>query len=85
MSLSTPLLGLGLVLIGFGVLLLLLSFRSTEDIEEVEHRAAGVVFIGPIPIVFGGRGRWTFISLVVVIVIFLILVFAMAQPELIGW
>jgi uncharacterized protein (TIGR00304 family) len=85
LSLSTPLLGLGLVLAGVGVLLLLLSFRSTEEIGEVEHRAAGVVFIGPIPIVWGGRGRWALVGIVVVVVIFLILVFAMAQPELIGW
>lgn len=85
MSLSTPLLGLGLVLVGVGVLMFLLSFRSTEEIGDLEHRAAGVVFIGPIPIVFGGRGRWTLFGIVVVVVIFLLMMFAMAQPELIGW
>jgi uncharacterized protein (TIGR00304 family) len=82
---SIPLLGLGLAMTGLGALLLLLSFRSTGERGEAEHRTAGVVFIGPIPIVFGGRGRWAAIGATFVLVIVLLIALATFQPDLIGW
>ena len=85
MTVSIPLLGLGLAMTGLGALLLLLSFRSTGERGEAEHRTAGVVFIGPIPIVFGGRGRWAAIGATFVLVIVLLIALATFQPDLIGW
>jgi uncharacterized protein (TIGR00304 family) len=85
LSVSTPLLGLGLAMTGLGVLMLLLSFRSTEERGEVEHSATGVVFIGPIPIVFGGKGKWTMIGIAVSLVVILLIALAVFQPDLIGW
>ena len=82
---SIPLLGLGLAMTGLGALLLLLSFRSSGERGEADHRVAGVVFIGPIPIVFGGRGRWAAIGAAFVLVIVLLIALATFQPELIGW
>ncbi len=79
-----PLLGLGLAMTGLGALLLLLSFRSSEW-GEVDRKAAGVVFIGPIPIVFGGRGRWAVIGVALVFVVVLLIVLVTFQPDLIGW
>lgn len=64
--------------------MLLLSFRSTEERGEAEHRAAGVVFIGPIPIVFGGKGRWAAIGAASVLVVVLLIALATFQPNLIG-
>lgn len=70
---------------GLGALLLLLSFRSTGERGEAEHRAAGVVFIGPIPIVFGGRGRWAMIGATFVLFVVFLIALATFQPDLIGW
>ena len=84
MDVSAPMLILGLALTAVGTTMLLLSFRPTERGEELEHRGAGVIFIGPIPIVFGGRGRWTLIG-VAVAAIALLLVVASMNPDIIGW
>lgn len=84
MDVSAPMLILGLALTAVGAVMLLLSFRPTERGEELEHRGAGVIFIGPIPIVFGGRGRWTLIG-VAVAAIALLLVVASMNPDIIGW
>jgi len=75
---------LGLALTAVGTVMLLLSFRPTERGEKLEHRGAGVIFIGPIPIVFGGRGKWTLIG-VAVAAIALLLVVASMNPDIIGW
>ena len=84
MDVSAPMLILGLALTAVGTVMLLLSFRPTERGEELEHGGAGVIFIGPIPIVFGGRGRWTLIG-VAVAAIALLLVVASMNPDIIGW
>lgn len=75
---------LGLALTAVGTVMLLLSFRPTERGEKLEHRGAGVIFIGPIPIGFGGRGRWAVIG-VAVAAIALLLVVASMNPDIIGW
>ena len=84
MDVSAPMLIFGLVLTAVGTVMLLLSFRPTERGEKLEHRGAGVIFIGPIPIVFGGRGRWTLIG-VAVAAIALLLVVASMNPDIVGW
>ena len=84
MDVSAPMLILGLALTAVGTVMLLLSFRPTERGEKLEHRGAGVIFIGPIPIVFGGRGRWTLIGVAVAAVV-LLLVVASMNPDIIGW
>ena len=84
MDVSAPMLIFGLVLTAVGTVMLLLSFRPTGRGEKLEHRGAGVIFIGPIPIVFGGRGRWAVIG-VAVAAIALLLVVASMNPDIIGW
>lgn len=84
-SASTPLLGLGLAMTGLGAILILLSFRYSMERGEAEHRAAGLVFIGPIPIVFGGKSNWAAIVAAFVFVIVFLIIMATIQPNLIGW
>ncbi|RLI08315.1 hypothetical protein DRO42_06610, partial [Candidatus Bathyarchaeota archaeon] len=45
----------------------------------------GVIFIGPIPIVFGGDRRWLVIGVAVAAVIAVVLLAASMYPDLIGW
>ena len=85
MGVSTPLLVLGLALTAVGTVMVLLSFRPRDREGDVEHRGVGVIFIGPIPIVFGGKGRWIYIGIAVAAVIALLLVAASMRPDLIGW
>ena len=85
MSVSASLLGLGLTLTGLGVIMVLLSLRRGEERDGVGHRAAGVVFIGPIPIVFGGSGRWAIVGIALVVIFAILVAMAMAQPSLTAW
>jgi uncharacterized protein (TIGR00304 family) len=85
MSVSPPILVLGLALTGLGTIMFLLSFRKNEERMNIEQRAAGVVFIGPIPIFFGGRGKWVIIGITAAVVIALLTLAAIMQPDLIGW
>ena len=85
MSVSASLLGLGLTLTGLGVMMVLLSLRRGEERDGVEHRAAGVIFIGPIPIVFGGGGRWAIVGIALLIIFAILVAMAMAQPSLTAW
>jgi len=85
MAVSIPLLVFGLSLTAIGVAVLLLSLRPRDRREGVEHRGLAVIFFGPIPIVFGGKGRWALIGAAIAAVIALLLVFASMHPELIGW
>ncbi len=83
MSVSAPFLGLGLALTGLGTTLLLLSFNQRND-DEKEYHSAGVIFLGPIPVSFGGRSRWAIMGIAVIVMIFLFVVAALAQPEILG-
>lgn len=85
MGVSAPLLVLGLALTAMGTIMLLLSFRPREGRGDVEHRGVGVLFIGPIPIVFGGSKRWFVIGIAVAAVVALLLLAASMNPDLIGW
>ena len=85
MGISAPLFGLGFAMTVIGALLLFVSFRSREDEERgVEFRSAGIIFIGPIPIVLGGRGKWMLIGIAAAVVIALLVVLTMAQPGSLG-
>lgn len=85
MAVSVPLLVFGLSLTAIGMVMLLLSLRPRDGRKGLEHRGAAVIFLGPIPIVFGGKGRWTFMGVAVAAVIALLLVVASMNPDLIGW
>jgi len=85
MVVSAPLLIFGLSLMAVGVAMLLLSLRPRDRMEDVEHRGVAVFFLGPIPIVLGGKGRWALIGVTVAVVIALLLVVASMNPDLIGW
>ncbi|HUS79279.1 MAG TPA: DUF131 domain-containing protein [Patescibacteria group bacterium] len=85
MAVSTPMLGLGLMLTGLGAALLLMSFRRGEKDNGDGIRTTGVIFIGPIPIILSGKGRWVTLGVVAVITFVVLLAVANAQPELIGW
>lgn len=85
MGISAPLFGLGFAMTLIGALLLFVSFRTREDDERgVEFRSAGIIFIGPIPIVLGGRGKWMFIGIVAVVVIVFLVVLTQARPGSLG-
>jgi len=77
LSVPDHFLGLGLATMGLGIILLLLSLRPRNDEERVEHRAAGVIFMGPIPIVFIGKGKWILFGVAVTAMIMLLIVVAM--------
>jgi len=83
MSVSAPFLGLGLALTGLGTTLLLLSFNQRND-DGKERHYTWVKFLGPIPINFGGRNRWTIVGIAVIVMIFLFVAAAMAQPDILG-
>ncbi len=85
MAVSTPMLGLGLILTGLGAALLLISFRREEEDNGDGIRTSGVIFIGPIPIILSGKGQWVTVGVVAVITFVVLLAVAKAQPELIGW
>lgn len=84
MSLSAPTLGLGLAMTGLDTIMLLLSFKPRDEGEDAGYRSSGVIFLGPIPIVFGGMNRWAIVGIAVLATIFLFVAAAMAQPEILG-
>jgi uncharacterized protein (TIGR00304 family) len=84
LGISAPLFGLGFAMTLVGALLLFMSFRPREDDGRVEYRSAGIIFIGPIPIVLGGRGKWMLIGIAAAVVIAFLVVLTMAQPGSLG-
>lgn len=77
MEVGLILLFIGIVIIFIGILL---SFREGEDGKSTkkEVKAGGVIFIGPIPIVFGTDKKMLIISIIlalIMLVIFLVLFF----------
>ncbi len=68
--------GIGIILAGFLVLVLaLLSRASSEEGERrAEVKGGGVIMIGPIPIVFGSDARWTSIAMALGIVLVVLLI-----------
>ena len=84
MSVSPQALGLGLTMSGLGTILLLLSLRSKLEKAETVFKASGVIFLGPIPIVLGGKSIWTIIGLAITAVALIFVAAVLAQPEILG-
>jgi len=85
MVVYAPMFVLGLAMAAIGTVMLFLSFRPRERRGRVEHGEVGVVFIGPIPIVFNGRGKWALVGVAVAAVIALLFLGASVRPDLIRW
>ncbi len=82
MNVSPLALGFGLTMSGLGTILLLLSFRSKLEKAETDFKASGVIFLGPIPIVLGGKSIWTIIGLAITVVALIFVAAVVAQPEI---
>ncbi len=85
MAVSVPLLVFGFSLTAIGVAMILISLKPREGSKGTEHRGAAVIFLGPIPIVYAGKGRWALMGVTIAVVIALLLVVASIYPDLIGW
>jgi uncharacterized protein (TIGR00304 family) len=69
---------LGLLVVVAGIILIVagmvLSTRSSSEDQQVRHESKGVVFIGPIPIVWGfGRRGWYVVGAVAIFLLLLYL------------
>ena len=84
MSISQQALGLGLTMSGLGTILLLLSFRSKLEKAQTNFKASGVIYLGPIPIVLGGKSIWTIIGLALSVVALIFVAAVVAQPDILG-
>jgi uncharacterized membrane protein len=84
MNVSTPLLGLGFALTGVGVLLIIQSLKSGEAQRKLNRNSFGVLFLKPLPIILGGRGRWILVGTATFIIILFLLTLASSQPAVIG-
>jgi uncharacterized protein (TIGR00304 family) len=82
MDLSTILFTTGFVISGIGFGLVLLSLKASSD--ELKRKATGIIFVGPIPLIFGGDRRFVTLLLVTAILIFIFII-SVYQPNLIGW
>ena len=80
MAVSTPVLGLGLAMMGLGVFLVLLSIWPRDERGVIENRSVGVIFIGPIPLVLGGSRKWVFAAILGASIVGLLLAVALIGP-----
>lgn len=76
---------LGVALTVIGTVMLLLSFRPDERKGKSEHRGLGVIFIGPIPLIFGGGRKAFMVFLALASLIAILLLAASTSPSVIGW
>jgi uncharacterized protein (TIGR00304 family) len=60
-------LGVLLIFVGFGVIVIALLTSAGRAGREV--KGAGVVMIGPIPIVFGSDAKWVSVAIALAIVL----------------
>jgi uncharacterized protein (TIGR00304 family) len=67
--------GVVLALVGIGMMAASVASGRSESRGEV--KGAGIVMIGPIPIVFGSDGRWASIAIVLAIILIALSLFAM--------
>jgi uncharacterized protein (TIGR00304 family) len=72
--------GLLLVFLGF-VLLLVAMVRDAGGSERGSVRGAGVLLIGPIPIVWGSNAKWATVAIMLAIVL---VVLTFLLPILLG-
>jgi uncharacterized protein (TIGR00304 family) len=75
--LDLVLLGIGIILVGF-LVVLVATVSSGKPSEEGDRRTdvkgGGVILIGPIPIVFGSDAKWASIAIALAIVLIVIVV-----------
>ena len=62
--------GMFILLVGFAVVILS-TFLGSHGVR-VEFKGAGVVMIGPIPIVFGSDAKWASVAIVLAIALILV-------------
>jgi uncharacterized protein (TIGR00304 family) len=73
--LDLVLIGIGIIFVGFLVVLLatVASGKLSEEGERrTEVKGGGVILIGPIPIVFGSDAKWASIAIALAIVLVVI-------------
>jgi len=85
LSFSVPMLALGLSITAIGIVMLILSFRPARRKGEAIRRGVGVVFIGPLPIVFGGSKKLVLIGMAAALAMALLLLIAYTNPSMVGW
>jgi uncharacterized membrane protein len=83
MDASGGFLVLGLAIILVGVVMVYLSLKA--EFSEAKSRGIGLIFIGPIPLVFGGSGRWVLAAIVIGAAIMVLILIGSAEPNMIGW
>jgi uncharacterized membrane protein len=69
---------LGFLLVMFGLIVLALSRVKSNG----EARGAGIVVIGPVPIIISGRGAWTLVLLFTIFAASLVLLLYVSS---VGW
>ena len=62
--------GLALILIGFGVVMLAILTSAGHGRSEV--KGAGIVMVGPIPLVFATDSKWASVALILAVVLTLL-------------
>ncbi|MBN2334313.1 DUF131 domain-containing protein [Candidatus Bathyarchaeota archaeon] len=83
MEVSGNVLIIGVALTLIGVFMVYLSLRARPG--EVDAKATGIIFIGPIPIIVGGGRKWIIAAIGVTAIIMLFMLSKQLSPDLIGW
>jgi len=83
MEVSSGILFVGVALTLLGAFMVYLSLRAGPG--EFDVKAAGVVFIGSIPILVGGCRKWIIAALGVTAIMMLYMISKQVRPDLIGW
>jgi len=76
--LDLVLVGIGIIFVGFLVVLLsmMAGGRGEDGERQTDVKGGGVILIGPIPIIFGSDARWASIAIVLAIVLIVVAVLA---------
>lgn len=83
MAFSNGLVFIGALMTLIGVYMVYLSLRASPN--EMESKHMGVIFIGPIPLIFAGTRKWIITAVCVAAVVMLFIATRSISPELIGW
>lgn len=83
MDVSSGFLALGLSLTIVGVVMVYISLRAGS--LEAQSKGLGVIFIGPIPLIVGGSGKWVLTALGVAALVMMVLMIRVFEPNMIGW
>jgi uncharacterized protein (TIGR00304 family) len=60
--------GLALIFLGFGIVVVAMLMKSNES----EIKGAGVIMIGPIPLIFGSNAKWASVAIILAIVLIIL-------------